>query len=80
MLVFAQKKEIVMNIHPSKDDKYWKDARGKLHHIEHMDARYAEACIRVCHANGSEIPDALMKRWRGRHKDNIAMFEELNND
>ena len=65
---------------PQKDDKYWMDGEGKFHHIPRMDWQYAEACIRKCHNEGWETPEALFTRWKERHKDNIKLFKEMSDD
>lgn len=54
---------------PKKGDQYWKDKRGKLHHIPHMDISHCEAVIRWLHKEDLVVPDALFTRYNERHKE-----------
>ena len=64
-------------VNTRKDDKYWKDASGKTHHIKHMDIPHTEAVIRWLHKHGLIIPTALYDRYKERHKLVANEFEEL---
>lgn len=65
---------------PKKSDKYWKDKRGKLHHIEHMDIAHCEAVIRWLHNEDLVVPDALFKRYNERHKELGKMIRNLDEE
>lgn len=65
---------------PSVEDKYWKDGKGKLHHIPHMKIEHVEACIRLLFNRGykpEEIPKAFFKRYKQRHEIITNDFEDL---
>ena len=64
-------------INTRKDDKYWKDAKGKTHYIKHMDIAHTEAVTRYLHKHGLVIPTALFERYKERHKEVINEFDTI---
>ena len=62
------------------DDTLWIDVHFKKHVIADMSTDHAEACIRLCHNRGCEIPDALIARWKQRHTELGKMIRNLDEE